>query len=199
MTSEVWYKKFWKFLQEDTWQSWIISLLLLILIIKFLVFPAMSLATGSKLPLVVVESCSMYHAENFDDWWFKNGEWYKEKEIAKEDFQKFTMKNGFTKGDIILVWGYSEYKVGDIVIFTPSSGYSPNPIIHRIVETSPIGTKGDNNARQLSKDNNEKEIDETNIPEENVLGKAVVKVPALGWIKLIFFEFSRPKEQRGFC
>ena len=193
-------RRFWDFLQEDSLQSWIVSLLLLIVLIKFVVFPGLTLITGSKLPLVVVESCSMYHAENFDDWWFKNGNWYENEEITKEQFEAFPMKNGFAKGDIIFVWGYSDYKSGDIVVFAPNTeSTAKNPIIHRIVATAPFGTKGDNNQKQLVTDNNAQKIDETNIPAENMIGKAVFRIPALGWIKLIFFEFIRPKEQRGLC
>jgi signal peptidase I len=193
-------KKFWNFLNEDSWASWVVSLILLIIIIKFLVFPGLSLATGSKLPLVVVESCSMYHPESFEDWWFRNSAWYTNRNITKTIFESFPMKNGFTKGDIIIVWGYSDYKKGDIIIFKPTSGPAgQNPIIHRIVSTSPIGTKGDHNSAQLQAVNNGQGLDETNILRENIIGKAVFKIPLLGWVKLIFFEFARPPEQRGFC
>ena len=48
--------KFWKFLKADTWQSWLISMILLVIIIKFIFFPLLSLITGSSLPLVVVDS-----------------------------------------------------------------------------------------------------------------------------------------------
>jgi len=64
--------KFWKFLNEDSWQSWIVSLILIVLFIKLILFPGLSYLTGSSLPLVVVESCSMYHESNFDSWWDKN-------------------------------------------------------------------------------------------------------------------------------
>lgn len=192
-------KRFWDFLQKDSWLSWLVSLLLLIVLIKFVVFPALSLVTGSKLPLVVVESCSMYHPEKFDEWWFKNGEWYKSKGIEKEEFLGYIMRNGFSKGDIIIVWGYSDYKKGDVIIFNPSDARSANPIIHRIVTENPIGTKGDHNSRQLEKNNNLQQIDETSIEKSDIIGKAVARIPALGWIKLIFFELGRPADQRGLC
>ncbi len=193
---------FWNFLKEDSWQSWIVSLVLLVVLIKFIFFPLLSLATGASLPLVVVESCSMYHQGNFDDWWFKYGTQYEGFDIEKEDFRQFPMKNGFNKGDIMFVWGYSRPKLGDIIIFVPNhDSTAKHPIIHRVVTESPLGTKGDNgitNPRQLNGQNTQK-LDETNIKEEQVVGKAILKVPALGWIKLIFFELSRKSEQRGFC
>jgi len=78
--------------------------------------------------------------------------------------------------------------MGDIIIFDSSFQY---PLIHRVVNKEPYGTKGDNNVGQLSA---EKEI-----VNEQILGKAVVRIPLLGWFKLIFFEGLKPAEQRGFC
>lgn len=195
-------KKFWNFLKEDSWQSTLVSLVLLIILIKFVLFPILTLATSSPLPLVVVESCSMYHNSNFDDWWFRYSAQYEEFNITKEEFKEFSMKSGLNKGDIIFVWGRSEVKKGDIIIFYPNKGsLAPNPIIHRVVTDSPIGTKGDNgetNPYQLD-GRNPQNLDERKILEEQILGEAKIKVPLVGWIKLIFFEFSRSPEQRGFC
>lgn len=192
-------KQFWEFLKKDTWTSWIVSLILIIVLIKFIFFPLISLITGSQLPIVIVQSCSMYHNEKFDDWWFKNSAWYENKGISKEDFESYTMKNGFTKGDIIFVWGRSNYKKGDIIIFQQNSkAIDQTPIIHRIVSENPRATKGDNNNDQLN-GNNRKNIDETSIEDSQILGKATLKIPAVGWIKLAFFELFRTPEERGFC
>ena len=149
----------------------------------------MSLVTGSPLPLVVVESCSMYHSNSFDKWYEQNGLWYENKKINEDSFTEFPFKNGLNKGDIILVYNRGNFKVGDIIIF--SSDFA-HPLIHRVVEKgNKIGTKGDNNFDQLEA--------EKNINSEDVLGRAIVRIPGLGWIKLIFFEGSRPERQRGFC
>jgi signal peptidase I len=192
-------KNFWNFLKKDTWTSWIVSLVLLIILIRFIVFPTLSLITGSPLPLVVVESCSMYHDSNFNNWWEKNGILYAPFEIDKTDFNSFTMKNGFSKGDIIMIWGYGNPELGDIIIFEPNHGSSAkHPIIHRIVSLNPTSTKGDNNPTQLSNGNGQG-IDETNIPEDKILGRAVFKIPVLGWIKLIFFELFGASNQPGIC
>jgi len=193
-------KKFWKFLNEDSWQSWLVSIILLIIIIKFAFFPALSFITGSSLPLVVVESCSMYHETDFNNWWEKNSEWYRSKSIEKEKFESFPLKNGFNKGDIIFVWGHSAPNLGDIIIFKPNEDASAEiPIIHRVITTDPIGTKGDHNAKQLASGNNSPGIDETNIKEERIIGKAAFRVPFVGWLKLIFFEPLRSPQNRGFC
>lgn len=173
-------KNFWTFLKKDTWQSWLVSLLLLVIIIRFIFFPTLSLITGSSLPLVVVESCSMYHSSSFDNWWNQNEALYEQYDISKEDFSSFPSKKGLNKGDIIFVWGRSEIKKGDILIF---EARQQHPIIHRTVTLDPISTKGDNNAQQHSF--------EENINERAVIGKASFKVPYLGWIKLSLFEFSK--------
>ena len=55
-----------------------------------------------------------------------------------------------------------------------------------------FSTLGDNNNGQI--------YFEKEIFEEQIIGKALLKVaPYLGWIKLIFYEGSRDPSQRGFC
>jgi hypothetical protein len=196
------FKKFWAFLKEDSWPSMIVSLILLVLIIKLIFFPTLSFITSSPLPLVVIESCSLYHETDFDNWWEKQAAWYGSKNITKELFETFHYRNGLNKGDIIFVWGRTNYEIGDIIIFDPNSDSTArHPIIHRIVEENPIGTKGDHNPGQLvsNSHSNPQNIDETNIPEKNILGKATLRIPALGWIKLIFFEPFKPQRERWFC
>jgi len=190
-------KRFWAFLKEDSWQSWLVSLILIVVVIKFIFFPIMSALTGTSLPLVVVESCSMYHESGFDSWWSQNAAWYESKNISKEQFQDFTMHNGFNKGDILLVTREKTPEIGDIIIFNANSNH---PLIHRIVSLSPLQTKGDHNSAQLVPGNNIYNIDETNISTDKIVGKASVKLaPLLGWVKLIWFEPSRPASERGFC
>lgn len=193
-------KEFWKFLQDDTWQSWLVSLILMIFIIKIILFPTIAFVTGSSLPLVVVESCSMYHEAGFDDWWFRNSAWYDAHNITKEQFKEFSFKNGLNKGDIILVSNRKQPKQGDIIIFNANQeALAKYPIIHRVVSENQIATKGDHNPTQFTKNNNIQMIDETNIQQEQIIGKATAKIPLLGWIKLIFFEPSKPESQRGLC
>lgn len=181
-------KRFWNFLKKDTWQSWLVSLVLVFVFIKFIFFPVLSFAFDTRLPLVVVESCSMYHEAGFDYWWDQNSAWYESNKITKEQFEKYPFKNGINKGDIVIVTGRGDYDVGDVIIFDSSYAY---PLIHRLVDGSPLGTKGDHNGAQLP--------EEREIQRSTVLGHAVLRIPALGWIKLIFFEGFKEKEQRGFC
>jgi len=196
------FVRFWRFLQKDTWQSWVVSLVLLVVLIKFVFFPVLSLATGSSLPLVVIESCSMYHESGFDEWWDDHSGWYDARGIGKSMFKDFPFRNGLNKGDIIFVWGHSEYDSGDIIIFEPNlESTAQHPIIHRIVGEDPYETKGDHNSGQLVSGSslNSQNIDETNIAEEQIIGKSVLRIPYLGWIKLVFFEPMRPAGERGFC
>lgn len=190
-------KKLWEFLKADTWQSWLVSLVLLVVFIRFIFFPVLSLATGTPLPLVIVESCSMYHSGNFDEFWNQQGAWYESRGITKQQFADFPFKNGLNKGDIIIVLGRTEVSLGDVIIFNAGSKY---PLIHRVVDLEPLGTKGDHNFDQITAPTNSAGIDETNISPGNVVGEAKVKIiPLLGWIKLIWYEPFKSPQERGFC
>ncbi len=192
--------KVWEFLNEDSWQSMLVSVILIILFIKLIFFPVLSLITGSSLPLVVVESCSMYHGNNINTWWNSYSGWYDYKNISKKTFISFPFLNGLNKGDIIFVSKPKNLKEGDVIIFTTgSNSTSRYPIIHRIISLNPIQTKGDNNRDQLRGSNNLGGVDETNISENQLVGKAIFRIPSVGWIKLIFFEPFRNPEGRGFC
>jgi signal peptidase I len=196
------FKKFWFLLwKDDSMKGWIFSIVFLFVFIKFILFPGLSLITGTALPLAIVDSCSMYHKgnlfSNFDSWW-KTHEWkYTSYNLSDETFKSFRMENGFNKGDILFMVGANpkKLKVGDIIIF---HGGQKNPIIHRIMRIEKEGeeyffsTMGDNNNGQL-------EI-EKRISEKQLVGKAVFKIaPYLGWGKLIFYEKTRIPQERGFC
>ncbi len=166
----------WVWHSNSIW-SWIVALVIIYVFIKLIFFPGLSLITGSSLPLAGVESSSMDHQiikdenkifslcdksytkenkesiDSFDEYWEICGNWYEQKEITKQQFLKFPLKNGFKKGDIIFVWGRFKPKIGDIIIFeTNPESSAPRPIIHRIVDINEQGiiqTKGDHNAKQL--------------------------------------------------
>jgi signal peptidase I len=195
-------KKFWFLLwKDDSFKGWLFSVIFLIAFILLIFFPGLRLVTGTELPLAIVESCSMYHQGNL----FSNTEaWYDRHDlkyapfiINNLDWNDFIFKNGFNKGDILFIIGVKPEKVkqGDVIIFKVNRA---NPIIHRVVEvrnlngTYHYSTIGDNNNGQLSF--------EKDISEDQLVGKAVVKLaPYFGWGKLIFFEASRPESERGFC
>ncbi|MAG37965.1 hypothetical protein CMI45_01080 [Candidatus Pacearchaeota archaeon] len=130
----------------------------------------------------------MYHSTNFDSWIEQNEAYYESKSISPENFSKFPFKNGLNKGDIILLTNHKFPEIGDIMVFNADARH---PLIHRVISLDPIATKGDNNLAQLPI--------EKSISESNVLGKSSVRIPLVGWVKLIFFEPFRSPSQRGFC
>jgi len=194
--------KFWAIVwKDDSFKGWIISLVFLFIMIKGVFFPLMSLATGTHLPLVIVESCSMYHEDNllsdYDAWFEQNDLKYFEYKVNKKMFDEFPFKKGFNKGDILFVTEAKPEKleVGDVIIF--NANYR-NPIIHRIIKIRKEGSEyifstiGDNNPSQIEF--------EKRIGENQLVGKAQFNIaPFLGWGKLIFFEHTRYPSQRGFC
>lgn len=197
-------KRFWWIVwRDDSFKGWLISLIFIFIIIKFAFFPILNLTTGTELPLAIVESCSMYHQGNvfgnFNNWWERHEMKYSEFKITKFTFENFPFKKGFSKGDILFITGAKPDKIhiGDVIIF---EGGQQNPIIHRVIKITKdsktdkyiFSTIGDNNQGQLSV--------EENISEDQVVGKAVIRIaPYLGWGKLLFFEQGRIPSERGFC
>ncbi len=203
---------------SDSILSWIVALVIIFIFIKFIFFPGLGFVMGTSLPLAGVESSSMdhqiakddfgkyglcgepYSADekkylDFDEYWERCGEWYENNGIEKEEFKDFPLSNGFRKGDIVVVWGRFKPKIGDIIIFKPNEQSSaPRPIVHRIVEIREDSnekiyeTKGDHNQEQLTFGNNIYNTDETNIKEEQIIGKVFFKIPLLGWFKIWVME-----------
>ncbi|MEK6840482.1 MAG: signal peptidase I [Nanoarchaeota archaeon] len=196
------FGKFWNLLwRDDSFKGWIFSLVFLFVFIKFIFFPVLGLITGTSLPLAIVESCSMYHQgglfSNFDEWWQNHEDKYSKLAVNETDFQSFPLKNGFNKGDILFVIRANPEKLeeGDVIIFNANQR---NPVIHRIVRIRNMNgervfsTIGDNNNGQLEF--------EKGITEDMLVGKAIVKVvPYLGWVKLVFYDWQKPIEERGMC
>ncbi|PIN78186.1 signal peptidase I [Candidatus Woesearchaeota archaeon CG10_big_fil_rev_8_21_14_0_10_34_12] len=182
-------RKFWKWLKGDSFGSWIVSIILAFVFVKFIFFPVLSLIFATSLPLVVVESGSMHHPQTFaggiigiSDFnaWYANAEgWYNIRNISLADMEDWSFKNGMDKGDIILVYGKKDLGVGDVIIFEADQKY---PIIHRVVNKTIVNgrviyeTKGDNNNDQLPF---EKEV-----TQDEIIGSSLLRIPKLGWIKL---------------
>lgn len=195
-------KKVWHFIWvEDSIWSWLVNIVLAFVLIKFIVYPGLGLALGTQFPIVAVVSSSMEHrGQGFDAWWESNQAWYEAHGITKEQFSKYPMKNGFNKGDIIVLKGLKpgDIEVGDIMVFKSSRLYpKPDPIIHRIVDIDKDAkgnnlyqTKGDNNRDSIDNmcDSPTTCIDEYDISQDQVLGFSVVRIPLLGYIKIWFAE-----------
>jgi signal peptidase I len=181
-------KKLWWFIWEDNsiW-SWLVNLILAFILIKFIVYPGLGYVLGTGFPVVAVVSGSMEHDGSFDDWWQSQAyctmgctqeQWYSNYGISKKQFQEFPFKNGFNKGDIMVLVGVEpkNIKIGDVIVYMNSE-----PIIHRVVKIdSTFQTKGDHNADSGGIDKN--------IQDSAIIGKAVFKIPLLGWIKIGFVE-----------
>ena len=200
------FKKFWDnfwFIvwKDESFKGWIISIIFIFIVIKFVFFPVLSLTTGTKLPLAIIESCSMYHQGNlfsdYDSWWTRHETKYSDFQLDKKNFKKFIFNNGFSKGDILFMVKAKpeKLKVGDVIIF---EGNLQNPIIHRIIKIEKeneeyiFSTIGDNNNGQLSL---EKEI-----KSNQLIGKSAFRItPWLGWAKLVLYEPMRSEAERGFC
>lgn len=206
---DIW-KKIWDFLwhSNSIW-SFIVDIILIFLIVKFLLLPGLGLVLNTSVPMVIVESGSMEHLKNtydktmppnicghnygqkasvgFEEYWNLCGHWYEDENLSKEQFSHFSFSNGFNKGDIMVIKGQKEYKVGDIIVFKVSK-YS-TPIIHRIIYVKEIAgmrvysTKGDHNSDQIPY--------ELNISQSQILGRAIAKIPWFGWVKLFFVELVK--------
>lgn len=184
-------KEVWHFIwEEDSLLSWVVNILLAFIIIKFLVYPGLGLALSTSHPIVAVVSSSMDHNEDFDNWWENSKDFYSKFNITKEDFADYPSKNGFNKGDIMVLRGKKPAKIekGDIIVYWSGR---PDPIIHRVIDKQQEGevyyfqTKGDNyrsNPVQIK----DPTLDETRIKEDKIVGKTVFRIPLLGYIKIGF-------------
>ncbi len=199
-------RKLWHFLWEDnSVLSWVVNVVLAFVIIKFLVYPVLGFLLFTSNPIVAVVSCSMEHAAtdcgrgsgyricgtqfdkrasiSFDEYWKTCGRWYEETNISKGAFSAYPFSNGFNKGDLMILKGKKpgELKTGDVIVFR---GAEKDPVIHRVVSIGSgdgkyvFSTKGDNNDDQLSY--------EKSIPPDRIIGKAVIKLPYLGNVKILF-------------
>ncbi len=183
-------KKVWYFIWEDNsiW-SWIVNIALAFVLIKYIVYPGLGFLLSTSHPVVAVVSESMEHNVNFDDWWEKSKSWYESNNLQKGMFIEFPFKNGFNKGDImVLKWKKPEsIDIGDIIVFWSAR---KDPIIHRVVKKWQendiyyFQTKGDNNPNSITGS----ALDETKISQERIVGNAVLRIPFLGYIKIWFVD-----------
>lgn len=186
-------------------EGWIGAIIYLALgfVIAFLFNMALGFTLGTETPVVAVFSCSMEHGtinnefchlapnqicgkkiqtdpKTFDEYWSICGDWYESNNFSKGFFESSTFKNGLTVGDMIIVYGKDDISVGDIVVFDTNRKY---PIIHRVYKINSddtISTKGDNNAYP----------DGWSLTRDDLHGKAVLKIPLLGWVKILFTEIT---------
>lgn len=133
----------------------------------------LGLLLGTKLPVVAVVSESMTHDASTPITHYK----YLEDNLgfSKEQIDSWPIKNGFLKGDALVIRGVPEkdLKVGDVIVYDKDG--QTTPIVHRIVkfDNGQIITKGDHNPT----------IDPWR--PVKIYGKAIMVIPFLGWPKLL--------------
>jgi signal peptidase I len=163
-------------------------------IIALILYNLLIFGLGTSMPLVSVFSGSMEHdyfdpqtgyqtsilGVSLDDYWLSHGSWYDKSGITVEEFSEWPISGGFKKGDMLIVAGPSDLELGDVIIF--NSGQHNYPIIHRIVEVSDEGyrTKGDHNSQ----------ADSWVLEKDQVYGEALIVVPFVGWVKVLFSEIT---------
>jgi len=187
------WKKIWHFIWEDDsiW-SWLANIVIAFVLIKFIVYPGLGFMLQTSHPVVAVVSESMEHDGSFDDWWGQSSKWYIGNGIAKEKFESFPLRNGFNKGDIMVLKGKKPelIDVGGIVVFWSTK---KDPIIHRVVKKWEengdyyFQTKGDNYKTNPTSIKSSF-LDETRISQDQIVGNAVLKIPLLGYIKIWFVD-----------
>ncbi|MBI5391816.1 hypothetical protein HZB00_02320 [Candidatus Woesearchaeota archaeon] len=173
-------KRLWHFIwEEDSFASWVVNVLLAFILVKFVIYPGLGFLLGTQFPVVAVVSGSMEHDGNFNTWWESQRSYYTNINITQEEFLQYSFRNGFNKGDLMILIGAKQIQRGDVLVF---QGAVPDPIIHRVVKVYPgsYQTKGDHNTGSRQ--------DEVSITDDRIYGKAVFRIPYLGWFKILFVE-----------
>lgn len=199
----------------EDFMSHILYFVILFILFKYLLIPAIGFLMGTTYPLTAIVSASMEHdlqgefvcGNDFtysnQNYWDICGDYYETNlDISQNQFSLFPYVNGMYRGDVIIVYGRPAklIEVGDVVLFKGQDKVllengeeeslfflNYGPIIHRVVEKSYenetyyFTTKGDNNPAIMQK--------EVNIPQDDILGVAVLRIPYLGLINYYFYNY----------
>ncbi len=169
--------------------------LVLAVILAYGAYNTAGTALHTTIPIVSVVSDSMKHDE-------KTGSSYYEYLITKFSYTRtfidtWPLKNGFVRGDLLTVTGAntSTLDVGDVIVYNLKNSESIDcdrfekalkeqgidKVVHRIIrkftENGEIYfmTKGDHNFQ----------MDPCRIQNKEIEGKAIFKLPLVGYLKLI--------------
>ncbi|MCX8179695.1 MAG: signal peptidase I [Candidatus Aenigmarchaeota archaeon] len=147
-----------------------ITAILIVLLVNY----GLGLLLKTDLPLVAVISESMTHDQTTEIVHYKFLE--TEYGYSKDFVESWPIKNGFRKGDVLVIKGVEreKLKVGDVIVFDIEE--QKIPIVHRIIKIDgeKIITKGDHNPV----------ADPWEV--KRIHGKVIFIIPFLGWPKLIF-------------
>lgn len=182
------WKQTWHFIwEDDSLLSWVVNVIIAFILVKFIIYPGLGFLLGTSFPVVAVVSGSMEHnGLSFDTWWEQNAEFYITRGIGKEGFKEFSFHNGFNKGDIIILVGATPQKINKGTVLVYSTHRYKYPIIHRVTKKTEseggytFETKGDNNPT----------TDPEPVSDKQILGRAMFRIPFLGWIKILFTEIT---------
>lgn len=155
-------------------------------IAALIIYNAASLLFETHVPVTAVVSTSMEHPTQFSEWWATKEREYAALNISKKDFLSYPYGEGMYVGDMVLVVNATVMK-GDVIVYHPDAGCFANvrtsdTIIHRVVSTEPLLTKGDNNAAPDVKNGKSCIV--------SVEGKAVIGAPLLGYPRLLLFRIA---------
>ncbi len=161
---------------------WLLTAVMAVAGTYWILYPGLGGLLGTTHPLITVSSTSMEHNASFDTWWERHEEFYLKHNITKEQFRYYPFSDGLNKGDLIVVLGRDsdQLETGDVVAFTQGRDV---PLVHRIVDRngSAFETRGDGNEEQLLSD----AVNEYNITPDELHGEAIIRVPYVGYIKLL--------------
>lgn len=211
-------KKFWNYLwYDDSLLSYILNFLFAFIFIKYIFFPGIGAVLDTQFPIVAIVSGSMEHKVvsnsicgklvdngpknlNINQFWNHCSKYYVENyNFTLDQFENFPFNGGLNIGDVMILKGKDakDIIIGDVLVFIPENRewyLSHGPVIHRVVKKWEendkyyFQTKGDHNSESF-------QGFEKNISEDDVLGVGVVRIPYLGYAKIllndIFLLFTR--------
>lgn len=158
-------KKLWKFYWEDnSILSYVFFIIVTYFAFKYVLFPLFLFVTGLS-DVVAIMTSSMEHSD-FEDYYYYD--FFENMNYSTEEINNFPYSEGLYVGDVILAKKTNDYQIGDVLVY--NSDYYPDKLVHRVVSTDPIITKGDNNPISYVFDQNVKEV----------IGEVVLRIPYLG-------------------
>ncbi|MBI4014969.1 MAG: hypothetical protein HY365_03365 [Candidatus Aenigmarchaeota archaeon] len=154
--------------------------------VALILYNAASLLFGTHVPVTAVVSTSMEHTAQFGGWWTMKEREYSAFNVTKEEFLSYPYNEGMYVGDMVLVMNATIRK-GDVIVYHPATGCfdsvkTTDTIIHRVVSTEPLLTKGDNNPGPDVKNGKSCIV--------SIEGKAVIGVPLLGYPRMLLFRMT---------
>jgi len=169
-------------LEVRDWAIWIGIAIILAPILGWL----LTMFLGNATPLVAVMSTSMVHdwttPRVYTEWMVTNG-------INSEAMDSFPFKNGFDKGDVLVILAAkkpSDINVGNVIVFNADRKY---PIIHRVIAIQ--ATRSNSTTMSyfyMTKGDHNPIPDPWITPYNRVEGRAVFRIPYIGYIKVIPIE-----------